>query len=90
MAITHKNDSDPNKIWCLFSVANNYDQPPHNLEAWWKSKPNLDQIASALGMKFPNESDEATIDIVKVWSGENRRINDTDYWLEQIGEGKLI
>lgn len=74
------------KIWCLFSIANNYDQPYANLEAWWVKKPDFAELAIAVGI---------TVDIKKGHSGIGRllknkesRIDDTDFRLEEIPEGK--
>lgn len=33
-----------NKIYCLFSVANMYDQPPCNLLAWWNNPPTVEDL----------------------------------------------
>jgi len=38
-------------IWVLTSVLCNYDQPPHNLEAWWSEKPTVEQLTK---MIYPN------------------------------------
>lgn len=76
-------------IWCLLSVDNNYDQPPNNLVAWWPDKPSLEVLAEAIGLKFPESDDEMTISVVKIWSGEARRIWNTDYRLELVPAGKL-
>lgn len=45
------------KIWCLFSIANDYDQPYSNLEAWWVKKPDFAELAIVVGI---------TVDIKKV------------------------
>ena len=78
------------KIWCLFSVDNNYDQPPNNLVAWWSAKPSLDQFCADLKWKFPTTEDADTVAIVKIWAGEKKRLSGTDYRLAQIPEGTLL
>jgi len=37
-----------NTIWCLFSIANDYNQPEHNLECWWATKPDIDKISETV------------------------------------------
>ena len=32
------------RIWCLFTSANDYDQPNNNLQAWWSEKPSLEDL----------------------------------------------
>ena len=75
------------EIWCLFSVHNNYDQPPNNLVAWWKEKPNFEILAKAINIEF--KGDENILVVVKIHQGEEQRISETDYRLEQIIEGKV-
>jgi len=78
-------------IWVLFSVANDYDQPGHNMVAWWSDKPNIPTVAEAMGLTFPNHSDATTLAIVRVWSGPGEaRIGNTDYRLEEVKEGEMI
>jgi len=78
------------KIWALFSIANNYDQPENNLEAWWFEKPNFDTLSHALGWKPFTELDETGIlYVVDLWKGSNKQTHPggTSYRLEEIGEG---
>lgn len=78
------------KIYALFSIQNEYDQPDNNLEAWWHEKPSLEILANALGGKFPSDRDEDTLAIVKIWGMEvHQRIGNTDYRLEHITPGKV-
>jgi hypothetical protein len=75
------------KIWCLFSIENNYDQPSHNLEAWWVEKPTFEKIASVLNTSFPANNNDTTLGICNIWQGQEHRHNNTDYWLEEVEEG---
>ena len=77
------------KIWCLFSVRNEYDQPDNNLEAWWVEKPSLETVAHALELTFPAPTDAQTLAVVKVWSGEEQTIGSAAYRLSSINEGVL-
>ena len=36
------------KIWVLFVIYNNYDQPDHNLKAWWMDKPDVHKVVRTL------------------------------------------
>lgn len=78
------------KIFCLFSVENNYDQPANNLVCWWREKPSIEALASALEMKFPAKDDEDTLAVVKIWSGDGARIFNADYRLEEVSEGEKL
>lgn len=74
--------------WALFSVANQYDQPPNNLVGFFGTiKPSIEELAVVLNEKFPSDYDEVTLAIVSLWAGKEVRIEDTDYRLEQIGYG---
>lgn len=80
-------------IWCLFSVANDYDQPEHNLVAFWFSKPDIKKIAQAM-----NCIETATEDytgyreprsIAVLLDDQVVRHNNADYSLDEIKEGVL-
>ncbi len=74
------------KAWFLFSVDNNYDQPPNNMVCWWSEKPKLEEVAKAVDLDFPNGGDEAVLSVVNLWSGKEVRILNTDYRLEEVME----
>jgi hypothetical protein len=78
------------KIWCLFSVDQNYDQPEYNLVAWWSQKPNLEQLFKTLGVKMDGR-DEDIVFVVNVFTGkdEKRHIDGTSYRLREVEEGVL-
>jgi hypothetical protein len=81
------------KIFCLFSVDNNYDQPDNNLVCWWQKKPSLEQMFKALEVDptLGGSYNEANIvAVVKVFSGDGASINETDYRLEEVEEGKNL
>ena len=76
------------KIWCLFGVENNYDQPPHNLVAWWKEKPSFEVLMSALGGSMAKDSH--VVICANVFQGqEDVRFDNTDFTLSQVAEGRL-
>jgi len=68
----------------LFSVNNEYDQPDRAFICWWKTKPSIEAVAKALGIDFSQSDDDGKANVVSVWLGETRRINDTDYWIEVV------
>ena len=74
------------KAWFLFSVDNDYDQPPNNLICWWSEKPGLKDVARAVDLDFPNGGDEVVLCVVNLWSGKEVRILNTDYRLEEVME----
>ena len=76
-------------IFCLFSITNDYDQPPNNLVAWWSAKPSLEILSKALGHQFPPQEDELIVSIVKIWNGDEQKIDNTDYWLAETKEGTV-
>ena len=78
------------KIWVLFSIANEYDQPENNLLAWWFNKPTIEMIGDVLEIKF--DIKKGNKDLGKIWKGEEIQLT-TDYGLyrlEEIEEGKYI
>lgn len=81
--------SKQSTIWALFSVANNYDQPSNNLEAFWFDRPSLEATAKVLNLKFPGATDEDILTVVNIWQGKEVCIRDTNYRLEEIKEGKV-
>lgn len=79
------------KIWCLFSVDCNYDQPDNNLVCWWQEKPSLETLFKALGVEL-GKDDVTTVNAVKIWTGERLQIRpgDTEYRLEDVAEGRVL
>lgn len=77
------------KIWCLFSVDCNYDQPDNNLVAWWQERPSIEKLANFLVVKL-GQNDEETVNLVKIWGGGSEQLQsrgDTSYRLEEVAEG---
>lgn len=80
------------KIWCLFSIANNYDQPQNNLERWWSQKPSIEQLGKYMACPLDTADDEDVVKVVNLWQGQTVRFshNDTDYRLEVVPEGESL
>ncbi len=76
------------KIWCLFSVANDYDQPDNNLVRWWAEKPTIETLAKFLATPLASAQDDQIVAVVTIWGGKPARIsaNDTMYRLEEVAE----
>lgn len=77
------------KIWCLFTVENLYDQPDHNLHAWWPERPSLEKLAAFLGRPLDTASDEDVIAILDIWKGRGAKfyVGGTRYRLQEVAEG---
>jgi hypothetical protein len=74
-----------NKIWVVFSIANEYDQPTNNLVAWWGEKPAIDKLALALDIDFDRTKGSPVLG--KLLTGKEVRYSGCDYRLEEIEEG---
>ena len=59
-------------IWILTAVVDDYDQPDHDLIAWWHEKPSCAFLAEACGVGFA--SDDDILNVVKLHQGEARRM----------------
>jgi len=77
------------KIWCLFSVENNYDQPDYNLVAWWYQKPNKVQLVWAMNIDAMCSAEETTRLTSAVLDGEHTDWNNATYRLEEHCEGEI-
>jgi hypothetical protein len=83
-------DTEPKpKIWCLFSIAQEYDQPDNNLVAWWQEKPSIEKLANFLACPMDKARDEDVVAIVEIWKGERADLSreDVTYRLECVEEG---
>lgn len=85
------------KIWCLFAVDNDYNQPENNLVAWWSDKPRPEILqqhcAKYLGWS-PDEKQLRRIgvrlrrgEVVSVRRGAPSYAG-ADFRLRQVEEGK--
>ena len=75
------------KIWALFNVNGScYDQPEHNLHAWWSAKPCFEVLLAAIGGSF--ESEKSIIAAANIMQGAEDTMYQSYIWsLEQITEG---
>ena len=72
-------------IWVLFSIENEYNQPEHNLEAWWYEKPTFNVIAKLWNIEVDLRKGNALIG--RLLRGMEVRSNCYDYRLREISEG---
>lgn len=75
-------------IYCLFSIANDYNQPVNNLEVWWKSKPSFETVLTAIGGSFTK--DDTLMATAKLLMGESATLNHVEYRIETVEEGILL
>lgn len=90
-------------IFCLFTMANDYDQPPNCLVAFWHQKPTTAQLLAILPdclthlhgeLVISNAMREKPLEEIVADMLENgtkyRFARDDDYWLEEVHEGVKI
>ena len=77
-----------NKIWCLFSIQNEYDQPNNNLECWWQEKPSFEGLAVGLCLDVDIAKGDSRVG--KVLKGEKVRIGYSDYRLQEVEEKEIL
>ena len=80
--------SEQTKIWALFSIENNYDQPPNNLIAFWFKKPPFEVLLVAIGGSM--ESESSIIAAANIFQGKEDRFDGSDYRLEEITAGSIL
>lgn len=73
------------EIYCLFSMDNQYDQPPHNLEAWFEEKPTIEELFKHFVVDMSNN--ELVVKVVHLWNHQKVRIGETDYWFDKVKPG---
>lgn len=73
------------KVWALFQVANEYDQPENDLVTFWQTKPGIDQLARFMGAPLEKSTSEQILAIAELWKGSRVRFpnaDDAEYRLE--------
>lgn len=74
------------KIWCVFSIDNNYDQPSNNLVGWFQQKPTVHKLAEFLKINFSTATQEQILFVTGIWQGNEIRYNETNFRIEEVGE----
>jgi hypothetical protein len=72
----------------LFSIDNQYDQPPNNLVRWWKEKPDFHKILEAIGGKMENTHDILCAAEIFQEREAYCKHRDTTYWILLVEEGE--
>ena len=74
------------KVWAIFSIADNYDQPDNNLEKLYRNKPTFEQILFFLHGETPLEDLEEyqLIDIVNMLQGKETEFKSESFRLEEV------
>ena len=75
------------KIWALFCVYNEYNQPDNNLIAWWAEIPNKEKLCNVIDVILNEYTSKLCDDLL---NGKEVRYEYTDYRLNFINEGKII
>jgi len=74
------------KVWAIFSIANNYDQPDNNLEKLYRNKPTFEQLLIFLHGETPIAELEEyqLIDLVNMLQGKETEFKSDSYRLEEV------
>ena len=76
------------KIYCLFSIANEYDQPSNNLEVFWTNKPSIEMLLDHFGTTTTDN--QSIVNIVELWKGCHVQILDCTYRIQVVEEGVVL
>lgn len=69
-------------IWCLFSIACDYNQPDFNLDCWWSEKPDINKLSKVLQLR---------IDILVDLLNKNYvNVGGCNYSLMEVKEGEIL
>lgn len=69
-------------IWALFSIENQYNQPPYNLEVWYADMPPLEELFRFFNVNLADE--DAVAKVVNIFTGGDSRIGNVDYRLQKV------
>ena len=74
------------KVYAIFSIANNYEQPENNLEMLFQNKPNFENLKTFFfGLLSIDElRDSDIMFLVDLMRGKSVRLDDTDYRIEEV------
>lgn len=76
------------KVWALFSIENEYDQPDNNLEGLFHHKPTFEELAKFVTGKTLTElSESGLIKVVEILKGEATVWGSFQYRLREIEVG---
>lgn len=73
------------RIWVLFSIIDDYNQPDANMVAWWENKPTFEMVATAMGIGVNTEVGNSKVR--RVLRGKEVGYKYANYRLRYVGEG---
>ncbi len=76
------------KIWCLFSIDNEYDQPFNNLVWFSRKKPSFELLMEILNVTLKDS--EGVIAIANILQDKEQRLNNTNYRLQLVKEEEML
>jgi len=68
-------------IWCLFSIANEYNQPNYNLECFWFTKPDAFKLKTVC---------QCTEEEAMILFDHTLRVDQVHYSLQEVEEGVIL
>lgn len=74
------------KVYAIFSIDNNYDQPENNLEILFQNKPNFESLRTFFfeQLSIDELRDSDIMFLVDLMRGKSVRLYDTDYRIEEV------
>lgn len=74
------------KVYAIFSIANNYDQPENNLEILFQHKPNFESLKTFFFDKLSIDElrDSDIMFLVDLMRGKSIRLDGTEYRIEEV------
>ena len=73
------------KVYAIFSIANNYDQPENNLEILFQNKPNFENLKTFFfdQLSIDKLRDSDIMFLVDLMRGKSVRLDGTEYRIEE-------
>lgn len=74
------------KVYAIFSIANNYDQPENNLEILFQNKPNFENLKTFFfdQLSIDELRDSDIMFLVDLMRGKSVRLDGTEYRIEEV------
>ena len=74
------------KVYAIFSIANNYDQPENNLEVLFHNKPNFENLKTFFFdlLSIDELRDSDIMFLVDLMRGKSVSLDDTEYRIEEV------
>ena len=74
------------KVYAIFSIAHNYDQPENNLEVLFHNKPNFENLKTFFfdQLSIDELRDSDIMFLVDLMRGKSVSLDDTDYRIEEV------